>query len=61
MSIFQRKRNKEHIYRGEKGNQAFLELFGLDKMKGTELDWIYKCSTHQIIFRDDLQTIRHTI
>ena len=33
-------------------------LLGLDKMTGTELDWIYKCSRNQIIFRDDLQTIR---
>lgn len=34
------------------------EDLGLDKMTGTELDWIYKCSRNQIIFRDELQTIR---
>ena len=33
-------------------------ILGLDKMAGTELDWIMKCSRHQILFRDDLQTVR---
>ena len=50
-------RNKGHLSfygRFDKCN----EDLGLDKMAGTELDWIYKCSRNQIIFRDDLQTIR---
>ena len=50
-------RNKGHLSfygRFDKCN----ELLGLDKMTGTELDWIYLCSRNQIIFRDDLQTIR---
>jgi len=34
------------------------ELLGLDEKKGTELDWIYECSRNQILFRDELQTIR---
>lgn len=50
-------RNKGHLSfygRFDKCN----EDLGLDKMKGTELDWIYMCSRNQIIFRDELQTIR---
>lgn len=50
-------RNKGHLSfygRFDKCN----EDLGLDKMTGTELDWIYKCSRNQIIFRDELQTIR---
>lgn len=31
---------------------------GLDKDEGTELDWIMLCSRHQIIFRDEMQTVR---
>lgn len=31
---------------------------GLDKMLGTELDWIMECSNNQILFRDELQTVR---
>ncbi len=34
------------------------QMLGLDKMQGTELDWIMKCSRHQILFRDDYQTVR---
>ena len=34
------------------------EALGLEKIPGTELDWIIKCSHNQIIFRDELQTIR---
>lgn len=33
-------------------------LLGLDKMTGTELDWIFECSENQILFRDELQTVR---
>lgn len=50
-------RNKGHLSfygRFDKCN----EDLGLDKMTGTELDWIYKCSRNQIVFRDELQTIR---
>ena len=50
-------RNKGHLSFYGKFDQCNRDL-GLDKMKGTELDWIYKCSRNQIIFRDDLQTIR---
>ena len=50
-------RNKGHLSFYGRFDECNRKL-GLDKMKGTELDWIYKCSTHQIIFRDDLQTIR---
>lgn len=34
------------------------EALGLDKMQGTELDWIMLCSRNQILFRDELQTVR---
>ena len=34
------------------------ELLGLDKYLGTELDWILQCSENQILFRDELQTVR---
>ena len=50
-------RNKGHLSFYGKFDQCNRDL-GLNKMKGTELDWIYKCSRNQIIFRDDLQTIR---
>ena len=50
-------RNKGHLSFYGKFDQCNRDL-GLDKMTGTELDWIYKCSRNQIIFRDDLQTIR---
>lgn len=33
-------------------------ILGLDQMQGTELDWIMKCSRNQILFRDELQTVR---
>ena len=49
----------------DKGHLAFYPRFdkcnkdlGLEDLPGTELDWIIKCSHNQIIFRDELQTIR---
>ena len=50
-------RNKGHLSFYSRFDECNRKL-GLDKMKGTELDWIYMCSKNQIIFRDDLQTIR---
>ncbi len=50
-------RNKGHLSFYGRFDECNRNL-GLDKMKGTELDWIYMCSNSQIIFRDDLQTIR---
>ena len=50
-------RNKGHLSFYGRFDECNRKL-GLDKMKGTELDWIYMCSKNQIIFRDDLQTIR---
>ena len=50
-------RNKGHLSFYGKFDECNRQL-GLDKMLGTELDWIYKCSKNQIIFRDELQTIR---
>ncbi len=34
------------------------KLLDLDPKKGTELDWIMKCSKNRILFRDELQTVR---
>lgn len=34
------------------------ELLHLDKHKGTELDWIQKCSKHQIFFYDAMQSVK---
>lgn len=34
------------------------EYLGIKKEEGNELDWIMKCSKHQIFFRDELQTVR---
>lgn len=50
-------RNKGHLAFYGRFDQCNRDL-GLDKMTGTELDWIYMCSRNQIIFRDELQTIR---
>lgn len=50
-------RNRGHLSYYPKFDKCNEDL-GLDKMKGTELDWIYKCSRNRIIFRDELQTIR---
>ena len=33
-------------------------MLGLDPVMGTELDWIMQCSHNQILFRDELQTVR---
>lgn len=33
-------------------------FLGLDERMGTELDWILRCSRNQILFRDELQTVR---
>ena len=50
-------RNRGHLSYYPKFDKCNEDL-GLDKMEGTELDWIYLCSKHRIIFRDELQTIR---
>lgn len=50
-------RNKGHLSFYSRFDKCNEDL-GLDKMIGTELDWIYMCSRNQIIFRDELQTIR---
>lgn len=50
-------RNRGHLSFYPKFDKCNKEL-GLDKMEGTELDWIYMCSKNRIIFRDELQTIR---
>lgn len=34
------------------------EKLKMDKMAGTELDWIIACSENQVLFRDELQTVR---
>lgn len=34
------------------------EKLGMDILKGNELEWLLKCSHNQIIFRDELQTVR---
>ena len=34
------------------------KFLGLDEKMGTELDWIMLCSRNQILFRDELQTVR---
>ena len=34
------------------------KALGLDPRMGTELDWIMLCSRNQILFRDELQTVR---
>ena len=48
-----------------KGNLAnngtfkhYCEALGLDYNNASELDWLYMCSEHLIIFRDDWQTVR---
>lgn len=50
-------RNRGHLSYYPKFDRCNANL-GLDKMEGTELDWIFLCSRNRIIFRDDLQTIR---
>ena len=50
-------RNKGHLSSYPKFDSCN-ERLGLDHDYGTELDWIMKCSRNQIIFRDELQTIR---
>lgn len=50
-------RNRGHLSYYPKFDKCNADL-GLDKMEGTELDWIFMCSRNRIIFRDDLQTIR---
>lgn len=50
-------RNRGHLSYYPKFDRCN-EALGLDKMNGTELDWIYLCSRNRIIFRDELQTIR---
>ena len=34
------------------------ESLGYEKKEGTELDWLLDCSRNQILFRDELQTVR---
>ena len=50
-------RNKGHLSQYPKFDQCN-QLLGLDKHMGTELDWILMCSENQILFRDELQTVR---
>ena len=50
-------RNRGHLSYYPKFDRCNEQL-KLDKMEGTELDWIFKCSKSRIIFRDELQTIR---
>lgn len=50
-------RNKGHLSRYPEFDERN-RLLGLDKYMGTELDWILKCSENQILFRDELQTVR---
>ena len=49
-------------YKGHLSNYAIFDKcnrdIGLDKMQGTELDWLMMCSENRIIFRDGLQTVR---
>ena len=49
-------------YKGHLSNYAIFDKcnrdLGLDKMQGTELDWLMMCSENRIIFRDGLQTVR---
>ena len=49
-------------YKGHLSNYRIFdrcnEDLGLDKERGTELDWIMKCSRRQILFRDERQTVR---
>ena len=48
--------------RGHLSNYAIFDKcnrdLGLDKNEGTELDWLMICSRNQILFRDELQTVR---
>lgn len=50
-------RYKGHLSSYPKFDQCTTKL-GMKKEEGNELDWILKCSRNQIIFRDELQTIR---
>lgn len=50
-------RDKGHLSSYQKFDGCNRKL-GLGKTEGTELDWILKCSRNQIIFRDELQTVR---
>ena len=49
-------------YRGNVSNHTSIinrnKYLGLDEKMGTELDWILLCSRNQILFRDELQTVR---
>lgn len=50
-------RSKGHLSNYAIFDKCNREL-GLDKYEGTELDWIMMCSYNQILFRDELQTVR---
>lgn len=50
-------RNKGHLANYSSFDKCNRDL-GLDKIKGTELDWMMMCSKNVILFRDDLQTVR---
>lgn len=50
-------RYKGHLSSYPKFDKCNRDL-DLDKEYGTELDWIMKCSENQILFRDELQTVR---
>ena len=49
-------------YKGNVSNHSAIinrnKYLGLDERLGTELDWIMLCSRNQILFRDELQTVR---
>jgi DUF2075 family protein/SOS-response transcriptional repressor LexA/DNA replication protein DnaC len=48
---------RRNIIMGYGGFDAMNEKLGFDE-KGTELDWIMRCSKHQILFYDHKQSIR---
>ena len=50
-------RDKGHLANYRSFDKCNKDL-GLDPQKGTELDWIMACSRNQVLFRDELQTVR---
>lgn len=50
-------RNKGHLSNYRTFDECN-RILGLDKYKGTELDWLMECSENIIMFRDELQTVR---
>ena len=49
-------------YKGNVSNHSAIinrnKYLGIDERLGTELDWVMLCSRNQILFRDELQTVR---